>query len=276
MAFPAENTPVRKYDIRVDGMIRYGQTNDQIADLFSRGLVKRDTPCKLSETGEWHDVNEFFPTLKHIPVGAPIRIRDSPDRPSRDLATSFDSDERSKPALTSALKAGWICFALGMAVAWIFPPAYLFFSVALILAIVAMCTHQVNKGVILLLSSFVGMGTSALVSLFLAVGLFAHAVEPAVAKAQADLDRHRQQQRGIEGQLHTTQQQAIPAVNRAFKPEAQNTPATVVRPSVESLNQRQLLDEVARIEKQQRELRRSGRDLPESTREYLEKLRAAF
>lgn len=242
--------------------------------MYCRGFVRRDTPCKVAGTNDWQDVNEYFPTFKYLPVGAPIRIYDFPEpAPARRTDVDFEHDERRRPALTSSLKAGWICFGLGLAIAWIFPPAFLFYSVALIMAIVAMVTHQVNKGLALLLTCFVGMGTSAFISMMLAVGLFAAAVAPAVAKAEKNAEEMRQAQR----KFLAAQQRALASIGQAYaspRPSfAMQSPQSV---SLLNLSQRQLLDEIARVEKQQRDLRRLGRDLPGSSQVYLEQLRTAL
>ncbi len=63
---------------------------------------------------------------------------------------------------TSAILAGWICVSLGLFAAWIFPPANLFFSVGIVLSIVAMATYQVRAGLLLLAGSLTGLGVSVL------------------------------------------------------------------------------------------------------------------
>jgi hypothetical protein len=196
---PANSHGVRNYDVKIGEQVRWSQSEADITDLFARRVVSRDTPCRVSGTEDWHDVNEYFPMLKYN-CPAPI-----PALPvERELHPAFDlgRDERNKPALTSAMKAGWICFALGLALAWIFPPAFFFYSIALILAVVAMCTHQVNKGLALLLSTFAAMGASALVAFLLAVGLFAAAAAPIIAKANRP-GASRKSHFGNEGILRT-------------------------------------------------------------------------
>jgi hypothetical protein len=54
-------------------------------------------------------------------------------------------------------------------VSWFFRFGNVFFSVALITAVVAMCTHQVNRGLILLLSSFCAIALCAFVFFALVV-----------------------------------------------------------------------------------------------------------
>ena len=111
------------------------------------------------------------------------------------------------------------------------------------------------------------------VSALLAVGLFAAAVAPAVAKAQKDAEEMRQAQR----QLLTAQQKALASISQAFAAPRPSLPVQQPRSaSIQDLNQRQLFDEIARLEKQQRDLRRSGRELPGSSGVYLEQLRSAL
>lgn len=55
----------------------------------------------------------------------------------------------------STVKAGWICCGLGVLCAWLLPVVHLFFVVAFILAIIAMSTHQVRQGTILLVTTVV-------------------------------------------------------------------------------------------------------------------------
>jgi hypothetical protein len=46
---------------------------------------------------------------------------------------------------SSALMAGWICVAIGFGTFWIFGLGFAFFSIAMLCAIVAMCTNQVQR-----------------------------------------------------------------------------------------------------------------------------------
>ncbi len=270
MAFCLLNSlRVRKYDVKIGDQIRWAQTEEQIVRLFSQGSVTRDSPCRLTGSPDWQDVNEFFPTLKYGCAVTPPELPAGVDRrPTIDL----DRDERHKPAMTSSLKAGWICFGLGLLVAWIFPPAFIFYSIALIMAVVAMCTHQVNKGLALLLSSFIGMGTSAMISFFLAVGLFAAAAAPVVAKVNKDIERQREAQR----QLMEPQRKALASLNKVFTQPAPLVPRQPTPTPIRQMSKRQLFEEIERVEKQQRNLRSAGQDLPLSTVDYLEKLRTAL
>ena len=59
--------------------------------------------------------------------------------------------------------AGWICVAIGFGTFWIFGLGFAFFSIAMVCAIVAMCANQVQRGLILLLSSFASLAICAVI-----------------------------------------------------------------------------------------------------------------
>jgi hypothetical protein len=88
---------------------------------------------------------------------------------------------------SSAVKAGWICLLLGYLTFWIFGFGFLFFSVTIILSIVAMCTNQVRQGVILLVSSIASMAICALIFFLVIVGT----VGAAAQKASEDMKRQQ-------------------------------------------------------------------------------------
>ena len=62
---------------------------------------------------------------------------------------------------SSAVTAGWICVAIGMVTFWIFGLGFTFFGIAMICAAVAMCTNQVQRGLILLPSSLASLAICA-------------------------------------------------------------------------------------------------------------------
>ena len=70
---------------------------------------------------------------------------------------------QTRPALPNAsyippaVKAGWICVALGVCTYWFFGLGHLFFGIAIVLAIVAMCKDQIKHGIALVVSAFTGM-----------------------------------------------------------------------------------------------------------------------
>jgi mannitol-specific phosphotransferase system IIBC component len=91
---------------------------------------------------------------------------------------------------SSAVKAGWICLILGFLTFWIFGFGFLFFSVTIVLSIVAMCTNQVKQGVILLISSIASMAICALIVFAVILGTIGAAAQ----KASDDIKRQQQQQ----------------------------------------------------------------------------------
>jgi hypothetical protein len=82
-------------------------------------------------------------------------------------------------AKSSSVKAGWICLALGYLTFWVFGFGFLFFSVTIILSVVAMCTNQVKQGVILLVSSIASIGICMLIFFLIIVGTVGAAFEKA-------------------------------------------------------------------------------------------------
>jgi cell division protein FtsB len=109
-----------------------------------------------------------------------------------------------KRPISSALKAGWICFGIGLAISWFFPFGHAFFSVALITAVVAMCTHQVNRGLALLISSFVASGVSALIFFTLVLGTIGMAAAPAIRQADSELRKMQAAQTAALNQITQT------------------------------------------------------------------------
>lgn len=189
------------YELQVEGY-RTPLSPDQIADLYRAGRLRNNDPCREIGSTRWKTIDELFPLLKH----------DSGRWPALPVKTVASSvlDRRDDPvpaASTTALKAGWICFGLGLSISWFFPPGNLFFSVALITAVVAMCTHQVNRGLALLLSSFVAIGLCAMLFFGLVLGTAAMTGAAAVKKFDADLKRSRAQQQQSLAQLNSAVQQ---------------------------------------------------------------------
>ena len=106
----------------------------------------------------------------------------------------FDYSVNAARPLTSALRAGWICFGFGVLLSWCFPLGNGFFSIAIITAIVAMCTHQVNRGLVLLVSSFFAIGLCAIIFFTIVMGTVAVATGAALKKSQARLQPMKQTQ----------------------------------------------------------------------------------
>ena len=92
------------------------------------------------------------------------------------------------PAKSSAATAGWICLGLGYLTFWIFGIGFLFFSVTIILSIVAMCTNRVGQGVALIISSISSIFICGILFVIIVFGSFAGAA----LKASEDI-KHQQQ-----------------------------------------------------------------------------------
>jgi hypothetical protein len=149
---------VKLYELHVEG---YHQplSPEQIAELYRAGRLRRADPCREITSQHWRTLDELFPLLKYDssrPVVAPR------PRAARAPVLEEREEESAQSGYTSALKAGWICFGIGLSISWFFPLGNAFFSVAIITAIVAMCTHQVNRGLTLLISSFCGTAVCSL------------------------------------------------------------------------------------------------------------------
>jgi hypothetical protein len=195
---------VKLYDLLVDGY-HTPRSDDDIMDLYRAGRLRRNDPCRVTGTKPWKTVDELFPLLKYD--SSSLSSSRSPRRTSSPVLDGGDSGAAREARTTSALKAGWICFGLGLAISWFFPLGNAFFSVALILAVVAMCTHQVNRGLALLISSFCGIVFCAVMFFGLALGTVALTGAAAMQKADADLKRmHAEQQRALNQLTPSVQQ----------------------------------------------------------------------
>jgi hypothetical protein len=260
---------VKRFDVHLEGQTRANVGEEEIKPLFRDGRIGRETPCRISGTRDWRTVEDVLPLLKYefsMPVRVPVPMS-GPPIPSavQDSPVGWiDHDDEGRRALTTSLKAGWICFGLGAAVAWIFFPGYFFYSVALVMAVIAMCTRQVSRGLILLLSTFVAMGTSALISIFLMGTLFVGAFGAAAAKAERDREAASAEMREAQTRL-----------NDALDRTLTKLPTTTPEPPVEQWSAKETLDEIARVEQRHRFIRRQGRDVSSSDIQYLNRLRSA-
>jgi predicted PurR-regulated permease PerM len=88
------------------------------------------------------------------------------------------------PPKSSAVTAGWICVAIGFGTFWIFGLGFTFFGIAMICAVVAICTNQVQRGLMLLLSSFASLAICAVIFFVAIFGAMFGAFGLAVQKAQ--------------------------------------------------------------------------------------------
>ena len=168
---------VKSYDLLVDGY-HTPLTSAHIAALFRSGRLRKNDPCKEVGKDQWRTLDELFPLLKYdssrvseSKEAAPLACRDS---------------SVSRP-MTSAIKAGWICFAIGMFLSWFYPAAAFFFGLTIVTAIVAMCTHEINAGLKLLFSAIGGVAFSILMTLGTFVTFFAGIVALAKGSQEAHL-----------------------------------------------------------------------------------------
>lgn len=262
---------MRRYDLKTaDEKIIWQRSAEDVEDLFERGKIDLETRCRMTGLREWFELNEYFPALKYQ-ASVPISPRRGGGEHS---AHGVYLDDRGVPAKTSALIAGWICFGLGLAVAWIFPPAHFFYSVAVILAIVCMVTHQVKRGLMLLLVSCAGIGISSAIFFALALGTVANAIAPGLA----ELEKVRQRtEKNVTRNLQSLdravgQSTSTPSFRNA--PVVQ-TPIEVGRP-FDQWSAQELLSEVTRLERIQREARKAGRSVPAGTTERIRSVQAAY
>lgn len=95
---------------------------------------------------------------------------------------------------SSAVKAGWICLALGFLTFWIFGFGFIFFLATFVLAIVAMSSNRVGQGIALLVSSVGSSVICAIISLVVLTNAFTAALN----KERAT----RRQEHASPAQLH--------------------------------------------------------------------------
>jgi hypothetical protein len=158
------------YDLRLnDGTLRNCLGEEEIAQLMRSGQIDRHSPCTLSGSGQSRTVDDVLPLLKWqarsslgLFPAAPQNRASNPRHPAS-----------APPAGASPIRAGWICFGLGLGIAWIFSLAHVFYSVAIVLAVVALCRHSPRHGLTLLICSLLGIGISAAISLVVGASLLA-------------------------------------------------------------------------------------------------------
>ena len=254
---------MNQFDVVVDGQIRLNLAEEDMAVLFSMGHINRTSRCRVAGTTAWRTVDDVLPRLKWGIKGI--------SAPTRRLDVPFISSGESTQPKTSAIKAGWICLAIGVPFAWLFPPAHALFTASLVLGIVAMATHQIGRGLALMLSSIFVAAVSMLVSCLLALGLFTKAIEPGVTKMTHDLE-----------DLNRKMQATMPVVKNPVRPPVMSFKSSTPMPnpasrlSASNPAQTDLLPEISRMEKRQRELRRENRELDAAGMEYLQKLRMEY
>lgn len=82
--------------------------------------------------------------------------------------------------LSTVVKCGIACNVLGLLTFWMLGLGFTFFSVAMVLSVVAMCTNQGKHGLLLLVGSMISMVLAGILS-FLIMGAVAFGVVEAVA-----------------------------------------------------------------------------------------------
>ena len=73
---------------------------------------------------------------------------------------------------------------LGCLTFWILGFGFVFFSVAFILAVVAMCTNQVKQGIILFVSTFASLAVCVVLFMVLVLGTFGAVAIKAIEEGQ--------------------------------------------------------------------------------------------
>ena len=215
---------MKKYDLHVEGY-HTPLSAEHIAELFRAGRLRRSDQCRELGAREWRTIDELFPLLKYDSTGSGSG---APPTSGGGIRSAFDGSDQpgdvSRP-VSSALKAGWICFGIGLAISWFFPLGHAFFSVALITAVVAMCTHQVNRGLALLISSFVASGLCALIFFTLVIGTIGMAAAPAIRQADADLRK-----------MQAAQTAALNRINQTTTQLQSNLNAIATQPALPSFS----------------------------------------
>ena len=229
---------MKKYELHVEGYYS-PLTADQIAELFRAGRLRRSDRCREVDAREWRTIDELFPLLKYDSSGSTSGL--PPARRGR-VNSAFDGNDEPgdvRRPISSALKAGWICFGIGLAISWFFPLGHAFFSVALITSVVAMCTHQVNRGLALLVSSFVAIGLCTLIFFTLVLGTIGVATGAALTEAQKRAERQQAQQRRPVSQSPSRSQTVPVPVPIPVATPVSRTAATDPKPIASTFEQRQ-------------------------------------
>jgi Sec-independent protein translocase protein TatA len=234
---------VKSYELQVEGY-HTALSGQQIGERFRAGRVRRSDKCREVGAREWRTIDELLPLLKYDSSGSSVGL---PPIGRRRTASAFDGQDQASEvvrSMSSALKAGWICFGIGLAISWFFPFGHMFFSIAVITAVVAMCTHQVNRGLALLISSFVASGLCALIFFTLVLGTIGVATGAALKQARENMQRQAAQQRRAVNQMSAANRQPQAAVTNAFValPAPGFAPTAPIQQAANSFDQQQQYD----------------------------------
>ena len=186
------------YELHVDGY-HTPLSATQIAELFHASRLRRHDPCRPVGQNNWQTIDELFPLLKYEAS------------PASSIPNANSAAAAIRRPLTSALQAGWICFGLGLVLSWIFPLGNIFFSIALIAAVVAMCSHQVHRGLVLLLSTFCGMTVCALIFFAVVLGTVGAVATTALKSQHSSVKQIGAAQTEAVAQMAAINQQLQPA-----------------------------------------------------------------
>lgn len=282
---------MRRYELHVEGY-HAPLTAEQIAELFRAKQVRRNDKCREVGAREWRTIDELFPLLKYDSSSG---ISGLPPTGSGRKKSAFDGSDQPGDVvrpMSSALKAGWICFGMGAAISWFFPFGNAFFSVAVITAIVAMCTHQVNRGLALLLSSFVAIGLCAVVFFTLVLGTLGVVTGTALKQANENMQRQQAQQRRALNQMTAANQQTQTAMRNTFASigAPRSAPAAQLQQASRPFDQQQQYDlatarareqqqrAAAEEQKRQQNIREAERqrDLAKAKEEQLERVQSSI
>jgi hypothetical protein len=153
---------VRRYDLKTtEGKTFSQKTKEEVSLLFDSCTIDDGTECRMVGDSRWHPLNELFPLLNYGVPPAFVRRTQTTQESVRN--SGLDPDDHGRPSMTTALKAGWICFGLGAAIAWFFPFGHLFYSGAIVLGGMCISTQQRARGLVLVINSCAGIGLSTLI-----------------------------------------------------------------------------------------------------------------
>lgn len=108
------------------------------------------------------------------------------------MITSYPPPLPASPR-NSAVKAGWICLICGVLTFWIFGLGFLFFSVAIVLSVIGLCTNQVQNGLILLVSSIFSLAVCVFLFMLLVLGTFGAIGQSMMEAQKAEQERLRKE-----------------------------------------------------------------------------------
>lgn len=179
---------------------------------------------------------------------------------------------------SSAVKAGWICLALGFCTFWMMGFGFIFFSVTMILSIFAMCTDQIKHGIALITSAVFGAAACAFLMVVLGIGATGLMLQKAIETAQ-----NSQSQTTFHPASPTFQSvspQSLPStvpcgyVARSVTNPPLPTPTNVIQPAPQPLLQPQRQQQHAQWQAQQQQQQASDYQRQMATQAEIRRLQA--